>query len=203
MVEFKPCGCANHLRHIWPGIARCTSFFFAYDDDEHDEKTYFAGGERSGISAQNPGRGRGGGSGVNLVWDLLRKAGGGRDRGSSAEHTLGGEGSASAYVPGTREEVEDELTIRRLTFWRDGFTAAHALRVNADRVDIQQRKHQPALRGRHNAADEHPGALGGWDERPPAGRPYTIGTIFPTRALDPAGDARTVKEAGPGDVVVV
>ncbi|KAJ7328371.1 hypothetical protein DFH08DRAFT_967505 [Mycena albidolilacea] len=92
------------------------------DDNQHDEETYFTGGERSGISAQNPGRGRGGGSGVNLVRDLLRKAGGGRDRGSSAGHTLGGEGSASAYVPGAREDVEDELAIRRLTFWRDGFT---------------------------------------------------------------------------------
>jgi hypothetical protein len=25
-------------------------------------------------------------------------------------------------VPWAREEVEDELAIRRLTFWRDGFT---------------------------------------------------------------------------------
>jgi hypothetical protein len=48
MVEFIPCGCANHLRHIWPGISRCMSFFFAYDDDEH-EKTYFSGGERRSV----------------------------------------------------------------------------------------------------------------------------------------------------------
>ncbi|KAJ7328379.1 UBA and UBX domain-containing protein At4g15410-like protein [Mycena albidolilacea] len=41
---------------------------------------------------------------------------------SGGGHPLGGEGSASAYVPGAREEVEDELAIRRLTFWRDGFT---------------------------------------------------------------------------------
>ncbi|KAJ7843427.1 hypothetical protein B0H14DRAFT_2778741, partial [Mycena olivaceomarginata] len=37
----------------------------------------------------------------------------------------------------------------------------------------------------------------------PAGRPYTIGTTFPTRVLDPAGDACTVKEAGPRGVGVV
>jgi hypothetical protein len=37
----------------------------------------------------------------------------------------------------------------------------------------------------------------------PAGRAYTIGTTFPTRVLDPAEDARTVKEAGLGGVVVV
>ncbi|KAJ7697309.1 hypothetical protein B0H14DRAFT_3905044 [Mycena olivaceomarginata] len=75
-------------------------------DDEHDEETYFAGGERSGISVQNPGRGRGGGPGVDLVRDLLRKA---QEEGASGGeapatrsgffsgggHTLGGEGSAS------------------------------------------------------------------------------------------------------------
>ncbi|KAJ7834897.1 hypothetical protein B0H14DRAFT_3871279 [Mycena olivaceomarginata] len=37
----------------------------------------------------------------------------------------------------------------------------------------------------------------------PAGRPYTIGTTFPTRVLDPAEGARTVKETGLGGVVVV
>ncbi|KAJ7328309.1 hypothetical protein DFH08DRAFT_883775 [Mycena albidolilacea] len=37
----------------------------------------------------------------------------------------------------------------------------------------------------------------------PAGRACTIGTTFPTRVLDPAEDARTVKEAGLRGVVVV
>ncbi|KAJ7857444.1 ubiquitin-related domain-containing protein [Mycena olivaceomarginata] len=41
------------------------------------------------------------------------------------------------------------------------------------------------------------------DAARPAGRAYTIGTTFPTRVLDPAEDARTVKEAGLGGVVVV
>ncbi|KAJ7857448.1 hypothetical protein B0H14DRAFT_2578338 [Mycena olivaceomarginata] len=72
--------------------------------NDSDEETYFAGGERSGISVQDPG-GRGGG----LVRDLLRAheegASGGEGR-LTAGHTLGGEGSPSAYVPGAREEVE-------------------------------------------------------------------------------------------------
>ncbi|KAJ7681463.1 SEP domain-containing protein [Mycena olivaceomarginata] len=102
-------------------------------DDEHDEETYFASGERSGISVQNLGRGRGGGPGVDLLRDLLRKAqeeGASSGEASAARsgffsgggHMLGGEGSASMYVPGAREAVEDELAIRRLTFWHDGFT---------------------------------------------------------------------------------
>ncbi|KAJ7328289.1 ubiquitin-related domain-containing protein [Mycena albidolilacea] len=41
------------------------------------------------------------------------------------------------------------------------------------------------------------------DAARPAGSAYTIGTTFPTRVLDPAEDARTVKEAGLGGVVVV
>jgi UBX domain-containing protein 1 len=60
------------------------------------------------------------------VRDLLRKA---QEEGASSGeapatgsglfsgggHTLGGEGCASMYVPGAREEVEDELAIPRLT----------------------------------------------------------------------------------------
>ncbi|KAJ7328268.1 hypothetical protein DFH08DRAFT_883720 [Mycena albidolilacea] len=65
----------------------------------------------------NPGRGRGGGPAVDLVRDLLRKA---QEEGASGGettttrsgffndggHTLGGEGSPSAYVAEAREEVE-------------------------------------------------------------------------------------------------
>ncbi|KAJ6592617.1 SEP domain-containing protein [Mycena capillaripes] len=105
-------------------------------DDENDEQeTWFAGGERSGISVQNPGRARGGGPGGDLVRDLLRRAqeegatappiqgrGGSGSMFSGGGHTLGGEGRASAYVPGEGAEEEDELVIRRLTFWRQGFT---------------------------------------------------------------------------------
>ncbi|KAF7362715.1 SEP-domain-containing protein [Mycena venus] len=105
-----------------------------HSDDDDEQETWFAGGERSGISVQNPGRGRGGGPGGDLVRDLLRRA---QEEGASGPgettsarpgfftgggHTLGGEGASSAYVPGERVEQEDELAIRRLTFWRDGFT---------------------------------------------------------------------------------
>ncbi|KAJ7884451.1 SEP-domain-containing protein [Mycena leptocephala] len=101
------------------------------DDDSDEQETWFAGGERSGISVQNPGRGRV--PGGDLVRDLLRRAqeegaaGPGDTPGRSnvfvgGGHTLGGEGIASSYVPGERDEPEDELVVRRLTFWREGFT---------------------------------------------------------------------------------
>ncbi|KAK7057951.1 SEP-domain-containing protein [Favolaschia claudopus] len=103
-----------------------------HSDDESDEQeTWFAGGERSGISVQNPRRGRE--PGGNLVRDLLRRA---QEEGATpgddvpsrptfftgGGHTLGGEGQASSFVPGEAQEPEDELVVRRLTFWRDGFT---------------------------------------------------------------------------------
>ncbi|KAJ7328250.1 SEP-domain-containing protein, partial [Mycena albidolilacea] len=223
------------------------SLLFAYDDDD-DEETYFAGGECSGIPVQNPGRGRGGGPGVDLVRDLVRKAGGGRER----------RGRRAARA---RKEVEDELAIRRLTFWRDGFTVEDGPLMRP-RFDVQVSKRTeddyvpppaksfsgtgnrlgapksapsasvartapapaPASSASINprfevATEEHPGALGGWDEvrlliarmnlthtvgdlrglinaARPAGRPYTIGITFPTCVLGSAGDARTVKEAG-------
>ncbi|KAJ7851542.1 hypothetical protein B0H14DRAFT_824802 [Mycena olivaceomarginata] len=94
-----------------------------------------------------------------------------------------------------------------------GERAEHVFRQCSAACAGPQCKHQPALRGRHDAADEqHPSALGEWDETHrahehhthgrqarPAGRPYTVGTTFPMRVLDPAAaDARTVKEAGLG-----
>ncbi|KAJ7467523.1 SEP domain-containing protein [Mycena latifolia] len=105
------------------------------DDDDSlsndEQETWFAGGERSGISVQNPGRGRV--PGGDLVRDLLRRAeveGAAAPEGSGPRsavfggggHTLGGEGVQSAFVPGQRAQVEEETVTRRLTFWRDGFT---------------------------------------------------------------------------------
>ncbi|KAJ7757847.1 hypothetical protein B0H14DRAFT_405768 [Mycena olivaceomarginata] len=71
--------------------------------------------------ASRPGRGRGGGPGVELVRDLLRRAQEEARSGffSGGGHTLGGEGSTNSYVP------EDELAIRRLAVWRDGGRPAH------------------------------------------------------------------------------
>ncbi|KAF7350626.1 SEP-domain-containing protein [Mycena sanguinolenta] len=118
------------------------------DDDNDERETWFAGGERSGISVQNPRRR--GEPGGDLVRDLLRRAQEwlvssplstdsadidhreGATSGEPAQsrpniftgggHTLGGEGVSSAYVPGAQQERDDDLAIRRLTFWRDGFT---------------------------------------------------------------------------------
>ncbi|KAJ7617644.1 hypothetical protein DFH06DRAFT_1483474 [Mycena polygramma] len=111
-------------------------------DDEREQETWFAGGERSGISVQNPNAGRStAGPGGDLVRDLLRRAeeegaaappiGSGRAGGGGGAvwggggHVLGGEGRASAFVPAAGGEGEDDpadLAIRRLTFWRQGFT---------------------------------------------------------------------------------
>ncbi|KAJ7247191.1 SEP domain-containing protein [Mycena haematopus] len=103
------------------------------EDSDNEQETWFAGGERSGISVQNPAAGRRGGPGRDLVRDLLRRA---QEEGASSGeptqsrqsfftgggHTLGGEGTSSTYIPGVQQEPEEELAIRRLTFWRDGFT---------------------------------------------------------------------------------
>ncbi|KAK7047585.1 protein phosphatase regulator [Paramarasmius palmivorus] len=106
------------------------------DSDEEggpDEgENWFAGGERSGISVQNPGR-PGGESGVpggDMVRDLLRRA---AERGPPPErvqagtfsgggHTLGGDEAESSFIPDPNAEMDVEPTIRHLVFWRDGFT---------------------------------------------------------------------------------
>ncbi|TDL23423.1 SEP-domain-containing protein [Rickenella mellea] len=119
------------------------------DDDDDDERggdaerdegeSWFAGGERSGLSVQNPDRVPGG----NLVRDLLRKAAqagpppgpsarsAGASRGvfSGGGHRLGSDEVESAYVPdptapppGEGSEEDEERAIRYLTFWRDGFS---------------------------------------------------------------------------------
>ncbi|KZT64686.1 SEP-domain-containing protein [Daedalea quercina L-15889] len=116
------------------------------DEDDEDEnagregdgETWFAGGERSGISVQNPNRPNAvpGGS---LVRDLLRRAAqcaslfAGHVRtasssGSSAfrggGHTLGSDEVDSAFIPDPEASArpEQETAIRHLTFWREGFS---------------------------------------------------------------------------------
>ncbi|KAH9946739.1 SEP-domain-containing protein [Amylocystis lapponica] len=112
------------------------------DEDDEDEnqgadggESWFAGGERSGISVQNPDR-QGAVPGGDLVRDLLRRAAeagpppgaaNGPARSSAfigGGHTLGGEDIDSIYVPDPNapEEPEEETAIRHLTFWREGFT---------------------------------------------------------------------------------
>ncbi|GBE88893.1 UBX domain-containing protein [Sparassis crispa] len=111
------------------------------DDDEEDEngedqgESWFAGGERSGISVQNPGR-PGAVPGGDIVRDLLRRA---AEAGPPPEvesgphvhssvftgggHTLGSDEVESVYVPDPNApEPEEETAIRHLTFWREGFS---------------------------------------------------------------------------------
>ncbi|OJT13267.1 UBX domain-containing protein 1 [Trametes pubescens] len=116
------------------------------DDDEEDERpegdqgeNWYAGGERSGISVQNPDR-PGAVPGGSLVRDLLRRAAEAGPAqpppGSTAPprssaffgggHTLGSDEVQSEFIPDpdapTASESEEETVIRHLTFWRDGFT---------------------------------------------------------------------------------
>ncbi|RPD73670.1 SEP-domain-containing protein, partial [Lentinus tigrinus ALCF2SS1-7] len=114
------------------------------DDEEEDEgpgdqgADWYAGGERSGISVQNPNR-QGAVPGGNLVQDLLRRAaeagppsaqaGSGsstpRHRFVGGGHTLGSDEVESTFVPDPEAEVarpEEETAIRHLTFWREGFS---------------------------------------------------------------------------------
>ncbi|KAI6015327.1 hypothetical protein F5J12DRAFT_817518 [Pisolithus orientalis] len=111
-------------------------------DDEDDEgpdkggESWFAGGERSGISVQNPGSRD---PGPRIVQDILRRAaetsvtrpphpvhgespslafrGGG--------HMLGSDEVESTYIPdpdAPDEEGEVEVAQRNITFWRNGFS---------------------------------------------------------------------------------
>ncbi|KAJ3809007.1 hypothetical protein EV368DRAFT_87747 [Lentinula lateritia] len=103
------------------------------EDNDGEGESWFAGGERSGISVQNPDRPGGRGErdtvpGGNMVRDLLRRAAEGGvpapvEEASSSfaggGHRLGSDEVESSYVPDPSQHREP--TIRHLTFWRDGF----------------------------------------------------------------------------------
>ncbi|KZW03206.1 SEP-domain-containing protein [Exidia glandulosa HHB12029] len=123
----------------------------AHDDDDEDDEdddeppqSFFAGGERSALSVEGPGRQRPGNS---TVRDILRKAaqatqermgalgggggsaGGEPSRGTSffgGGHTLGSDEVESQFIPDpdapAADEQEEETAIRQITFWRDGFS---------------------------------------------------------------------------------
>jgi len=122
------------------------------DDDEDEEgededslpkeerESWFAGGERSGISVENPDRTRGI-PGGDMVKDLLRRAAeagpppGGGPSGSGSHpgifsgggHTLGSDEVPSSFIPDSNAPPPDadpaEATaIRHITFWRQGFS---------------------------------------------------------------------------------
>ncbi|KAJ6629896.1 hypothetical protein B0H10DRAFT_1985755 [Mycena sp. CBHHK59/15] len=109
-------------------------------DDEDDEdvpmeerERWFAGGERSGISVENPDRQRRV-PGGDMVRDLLRRAAETSRapaplvpaRGSAffgGGHTLGSDEVESAYIPDPNaSDPSTAPATRHLTFWRDGFT---------------------------------------------------------------------------------
>lgn len=100
------------------------------DDDDDDEKreSWFTGGERSGLSVQNPNSAQRV-PGGDMVSDLLRRAAeGGRARPPvtsnvfrGSGNTLGSDDIPSSVVPDPSAQGED-VAIRHITFWRNGFT---------------------------------------------------------------------------------
>jgi UBX domain-containing protein 1 len=112
------------------------------DDDEHEHppegQDMYAGGERSGLSIQNPNNGAPNVPGGNIIQNLLRRAAEAGPPPSEAAaatsnaprwgsgNTLGGEDMESMAVPDpdapAHGDEGQEPAIRRLTFWRDGFT---------------------------------------------------------------------------------
>ncbi|KAF9650454.1 SEP-domain-containing protein [Thelephora ganbajun] len=102
------------------------------DEDEEDPgrdqgESWFAGGERSGISVENPGRPNL--PGGSLVQDLLRRAAEAgpatnntpRSMFSGGGYTLGSGDMESTYIPDP-DAQDAPPAIRHLTFWRDGFS---------------------------------------------------------------------------------
>ncbi|KAJ7186541.1 hypothetical protein C8R46DRAFT_980802, partial [Mycena filopes] len=118
------------------------------DDDDDDEEedpdqpqSFFAGGERSGISVENPNHGsrrrdRNMGPSGGLVRQLLRRAaecassssggGAGSIAFTGGGHTLGSDEIASTYIPDPTAPTGADAAlipqIRHLTFWRSGFS---------------------------------------------------------------------------------
>ncbi|KAF8556681.1 SEP-domain-containing protein [Imleria badia] len=116
----------------------------ADDDDDDDDgppgegESWFAGGERSGISIQNPNA-RENVPGGRMVHDILRRAAEmsaarssqplGEQAPSTAfrggGHTLGSDEVESTFVPdpdAQPDEEEEEAAHRNITFWRNGFS---------------------------------------------------------------------------------
>ncbi|KAF8674578.1 SEP protein [Rhizoctonia solani] len=115
------------------------------DDEEEDDgqpANLYTGGEHSGLSVQNPDTARRSGP-PNLVRDIFKKAAEGSSSNAAAApseeprssifsgggHTLGSDEIESTYIPDpnaqtARPEDDDEVAIREITFWRDGFSIA-------------------------------------------------------------------------------
>ncbi|KAG9089044.1 hypothetical protein FRC06_001732, partial [Ceratobasidium sp. 370] len=115
-------------------------------DDDDDERgsdqplNFFTGGEHSGLSVENPDAPRRSGP-PSLVRDIFKKAAEGSSSAapetsgpsshvfSGGGHTLGSDEVESTYIPDPNapppgEEDDEEVAIREITFWRDGFSIA-------------------------------------------------------------------------------
>jgi len=126
------------------------------DEDEGEDRTegehWFAGGERSGISVENPDRPGRAVPGGNLVRDLLRRAAeagaapppeeASRQSGAffGGGHTLGSDEVESQYIadPDGPAEAEGEPVVRNLTFWSDGFSVEEGPLMRYDEPVNQQ-----------------------------------------------------------------
>ncbi|KAF5375951.1 hypothetical protein D9615_008158 [Tricholomella constricta] len=139
------------------------------DDDEDEEKPqqWFAGGERSGLSIEDPGR-QPRMPGGDMVRDLLRRAAeagpppeapGTSSAFSGGGHKLGGEDVESAYIPDPDARPEDEVpAIRYLTFWQDGFTVEDGELMRYDDPDnAEVLAHLNAGRAPHSILNIPPG----------------------------------------------
>ncbi|CAE6430706.1 unnamed protein product [Rhizoctonia solani] len=115
------------------------------DDDEEDDGqplNFFTGGEHSGLSVQNPEASRRSGP-PNLVRDIFKKAAEGSSANAAAAaaeeprssmfsgggHTLGSDEVESTYIPDPnapppKDEEDEEVAVREIIFWRDGFSIA-------------------------------------------------------------------------------
>ncbi|KAI5121741.1 hypothetical protein M0805_009031 [Coniferiporia weirii] len=108
------------------------------DDDESGGENWFTGGERSGLSVQNPNS-RQNVPGGDLVKGLLKKAAqagpppsvpdspASRGAFSGSGHTLGSDDVESQVIPDPnappeRPATEQPRVVRHLTFWRNGFS---------------------------------------------------------------------------------
>ncbi|KAJ2453182.1 protein phosphatase regulator [Coemansia sp. RSA 2336] len=113
------------------------------EEQEDRPEEWYAGGERSGMAIQPPSQGQNPDEGRSLVDRILRRAseggpalGSGAGTSSNTEHTrrfVGRGRTIGSNAPGESEhdsqsdasdsgDDEDEVAVRKLTFWRNGFS---------------------------------------------------------------------------------
>ncbi|KAI0321545.1 ubiquitin-related domain-containing protein [Amylostereum chailletii] len=129
------------------------------DKPEDQRETWFAGGERSGLSVQNPDSPRRGGPARgpagNLIEQMLRRAkeGGvaneevpgtaGSTYFSGSGHTLGSDDMESTFIPDPNAIQGDEIpeVTRHLNLWRNGFSVEDGELMSYDDPAHQQILH--------------------------------------------------------------